>query len=387
MGSMKLVWRNLMRRPMRSLLTILSLTIAVFLICGLLTLITTINAGVKNADNRRLAVMSSTGLFVELPMKYQAAIEKIPGVEMTTKFQWFGGYYRSMKNWFAQFAVDPQNLFPMYPELRTPVDQQEAFIKDKTSCIVGDGIAAEFGWKVGDTIPILSPLHPNPENKAWEFKIAGFYHPEVANFDDRTLFFHWDYFEKTIEASGATPGVGLFSIKARPDADVPSIIAQVEDTFRDSDQLVDCVTESEFQRQFVTMFGNIPLFVGWIGSGVVLAILLASVNTMLMSMREQSAEIGILKSLGFTDGSMFGLLISQAMCLCTIGGGLGILLAWVTQKSIATALAAQFPGYAITAGTFAFAGTVTLLIGFAAGIMPAWRARELRCVEALRGAD
>jgi putative ABC transport system permease protein len=376
-----------MRRPMRSLLTILSLTIAIFLICSLRTLVTTLEAGVQNADNRRLAVMSSTGLFVELPRKYQVAIDKIPGVEMTTKFQWFGGYFRSMQNWFAQFAVDPENLFAMYPECATPKDQQEAFIKERTSCVVGDQIASELGWKVGDTVPVLSSLHPLPNNRAWEFKIAGLYHSSVPNFDNRTMFFHWDYFEQTLEANGVTSGVGLYSIKVKPGADVAAIIAQVEDTFRDSDQLVDCVTEAEFQRQFVTMFGNIPLFVSWIGSGVVLAILLASVNTMLMSMREQATDIGIMKALGFTDTAMFGQLIAQSLVLCMIGGGLGITLAYSLQSSIAVALATQFPGFAITHGTLVFATVVTLLIGIAAGVVPAWRAKDLRCVEALRGSD
>src|SRR5688572_17805942 len=165
MGSLKLVWRNLMRRPLRSILTILSLTIAIFLICGLRTLITTINAGVANADSRRLAVMSSTGLFVELPMKYQALIERIPAVEMTTKFQWFGGYYRSQKNFFGQFAIDPETLFAMYPECQVPLEQQEAFKANRASCIVGELLAADFGWKVGDTVPLIGALHPHPEDK------------------------------------------------------------------------------------------------------------------------------------------------------------------------------------------------------------------------------
>src|SRR5687767_4007344 len=155
MGSPKLVWRNLWRRPLRSLLTILSLMIAIFLICALRTLITTINAGVANADSRRLAVMSSTGLFVELPMKYQATIERVPGVEMTTKFQWFGGYYRSPKNFFAQFAIDPQTMFKMYPECKVAEAERDAFMANRTSCIVGEGIANEYHWKVGDTVPII----------------------------------------------------------------------------------------------------------------------------------------------------------------------------------------------------------------------------------------
>lgn len=387
MASFQLVWRNLMRRPLRSLLTILSLAVAIFLICGLRSLITTLNAGVAAADNRRMAVMSKTGLFVELPLKYQATLDRLPGVEMTTKFQWFGGYYRSQKNFFAQFAIDPANLFEMYPECKVSAEEQAAFLGDRTSCIIGDVLASDFGWKVGDNVPLIGALHPHPDNKAWEFRVAGIYHSSAPNFDNRTMFFHWDYFEKTLEANGVTPGVGVFSMRVAQGSDVAAIKLAVEQAFEDSEQRVACETEADFQRQFVTMFGNIPLFVGWIGGGVVLAILLASINTMLMSMREQTVEIGIQKALGFTDGAMFGLLIAQALFLCLVGGGLGIAVAALTQAPIATWMAATFPGYAITNGTFAFAALVTLLLGLAAGAVPAWRARNLRCVEALRGMD
>ncbi|MBK7645078.1 MAG: ABC transporter permease [Planctomycetes bacterium] len=198
-------------------------------------------------------------------------------------------------------------------------------------------------WKVGDTVPLIGALHPHPDDKAWEFQVAGIYHSTSPSFDNRTMFLHWDYYEETLKQGGIPPGVGVFSIRVAPGADVAQVIAEVEETFRDTEQRVDCATEAEFQRQFVTMFGNIPLFVGWIGTGVLIAILLASVNTMLMAMREQSAEIGVLKSLGFTDGSMFGLLITQSLFLAVLGGGLGIALAWFTQKPIADGLGDHVP--------------------------------------------
>ncbi len=385
MASFKLVWRNLMRRPMRSVLTILSLVVAVFLVCTLRTLITTINSGVENADNRRLAAMSAVGLFVELPQKYQAEIQKIPGVELTTKFQWFGGFYRSQKNFFAEFAIDPDTMFAMYPECQLPPEQIEAFQKNRTSCIIGEQLSKKYGWKVGDTIPLIGALHPHPDDKAWEFQVAGIYHSPVPNLDNQTMFFHWDYYEETLKEGGVVPGVGVFSIRVEKGADVPRVIADVEQAFENSDQRVDCQTEAEFQRQFVTMFGNIPLFVGWIGSGVVLAILLACINTMLMAMREQTADIGILKALGFTDGAMFSLLIAQGLLLCLLGGGLGMLLAWVTEGQVADGLGSMFPGYKIQAGTFAFAAGITVVLGLLAGVVPAWGARRLRCVQALRG--
>jgi putative ABC transport system permease protein len=201
------------------------------------------------------------------------------------------------------------------------------------------------------------------------------------------MFFRWDYFEETLKAGGVPPGVGVYSIRVAKDADVPTVIAAVNDAFRDSEQRVDCNTEAEFQRQFQTMFGNIPLFLGWIGGGVLVAILVACVNTMLMGMREQIPEIGIMKSLGFTDGAMFSLFIAQAMFLCCVGGAIGIGAASASEALFAKRIEFMFPGYAITAGTYALAIAVTLALGPLSGVVPAWRARRLRCVEALRGAE
>lgn len=385
MPPFKLVWRNLLRRPLRSVLTVLSLSIAIFLICGLRTMITTIESGVESANPRRLDVLSKSGLFVELPLSYQQKLEQVEGVEKTTKFQWFGGYFQSPKNFFAQFAVDPETMFDMYPECKVSAEEIAALRRTRTGCIIGTGLAKGYGWKIGDKVPLIGALHPHPDDKAWEFEVVGIYHSDTPSFDNRTMFFRWDYFEETLKAGGVPPGVGVYALRAAPGADVERVIADVEERFRDSEQRVDCATEAEFQRQFQTMFGNIPLFLGWIGTGVLVAILVAAINTLLMSMREQTGDIGVLKSLGFSDGAVFSLFLAQAMFLCLVGGGLGILAALLTQRPIESALEVFFPSYKVTPETLLLAGSVTLLLGPLAGLLPALRARGLRVIEAMKG--
>src|SRR5689334_9788945 len=144
MPPFQLVWRNLLRRPLRSVLTVLSLAIAIFMICSLRTMITSIESGVANASPRRLDVMSKSGLFVELPLSYQEKLNKVPGVEMSTKFQWFGGYYLSQKNFFAQFAIDPETLFEMYPECKVTAQEIDALRNTRTGCIIGSSLAKSF---------------------------------------------------------------------------------------------------------------------------------------------------------------------------------------------------------------------------------------------------
>jgi len=383
----RLVVKNLLRHPFRSLLTAGSLAVAVFLLCLLRTLVTTLNAGVEAASASRLMVQSAVSLFVELPISYQQRIASVDGIQDVVKWQWFGGYYQDPANFFAQFAIDEEVLFDVYPECALPAEERQAFLERRDACIVGDQLAREFDWKVGDTVPLIGALFPHPSGGAWEFQVVGIYHSESANFDNRTMLFRWDYFQETRELSGETPNVGVFVLKVAPGSDVSRIMADVEALYENGPQRVTCTTEAEFQRQFVSMIGNVPMFVGWIGGGVLIAILLACVNTMLMAARQQTHDVGILKALGFTDGAAFALMIAQALALCLVGGAAGLLLAVASEAPVMQLLGTFFPGFAVKAETLAFAGLVAVGLGLVSGIVPAWQFARLRCVDALRSTE
>lgn len=393
---LRLVWRNLSRHPVRSLLTLGSLVVALFLLCLLRSLVTTLESGVKDARSNRLVVQSAVSLFVEMPLAYQPRIAALEGVESTCKWQWFGGYYQSERNFFAQFAVDQDSLFDVYPEIglvdhpraagRTPAQQREEFLSVRTACIIGDALAEEFGWSVGDTIPLIGGIFPPAEGETWSFRVAGIYRPGSSSVDARTMYFRWDYFQRTLEEGPDrfTPGMGVLMLRTAPDADQQRLMADVERMFEHGPQRVQCTTEAEFQAQFVSMVGNVPFFVASIGGGVLIAILLACVNTMLMAGREQTHDVGILKALGFTDRTAFTVLIGQSLLLCALGGGLGVLAALQTEPMIARALGVMFPNYAVAPETVALGLAISVGIGLVAGIMPAWTAGRLRVVEALR---
>jgi len=275
----------------------------------------------------------------------------------------------------------------MYPECKVDPEVIPRVSAERNACIIGSTLAREFGWKVGDTVPLIGALHPHPQDIAWEFKVVGIYHSNRPNFDNRTLFFRWDYFEETLKQGGVPPAVAVFALRVVPGADVEQVIADVEEAFANSDQRVDCSTEAEFQRQFQSMFGNMPLFLAWIGGGVLIAILVACANTMLMAMREQTPDVGILKALGYTDGAMFGLFLTQSVCLCALGGGCGLLAARATQPGIAAGIEMFAPGYRVMPETYAMAAAIALGVGLLAGIAPAFLARRLSCIEAFRRAD
>lgn len=390
MEILKLVWRNLLRRKLRTFLTVASLVVAFFLLCTLRTLVTTIQAGTEAASASRLIVQSAVSLFVDLPLSYQNKIQAVPGIDRISKWQWFGGYYQEERNRFAQFAVDPEETLAIYPEMEIIAGSKEAFYSKRRGAIVGEGLVKQYGWEVGRPVQILPELFPHPDGPgvAWEFEIAAVYHPGAPNFDPNMMMFHWDYFEETVKSgSGEAPGVGTYILSLEPGADPTTVMGSVDGLFEKGPQRVQTTSESEFQKQFVSMLGNVPFFVSTIGGGVLAAILLAVVNTMLMAGREQTRDIGILKALGFTDRDAVRLLALQSMLLCIVGGGLGLGLALMTESGIAGALGSMFPGYQVRPETLVLGAVVALALGLFAGVAPAWRAARLNTVDALASGE
>ena len=386
MAPFRLIAKNLFKHPIRFLLTVASIAIAIFLLCVLQSLVVALDAGVRAAASNRLIVQSKVSLFVYLPQSYREKLQQVDGVEKVVAWNWFGGYYQDPSNFFAQFATDPDLLLDVYPEIRLIEGDAEEFLRDRQACIVGVDTARKYGIRVGDTFPIIGALFPRLDGEPWQFRVAGIYKSSKRTVDDNTLFFHYQLVQKAIESGEASgpAGVGIYVLQTKPGRDQTEIMSEVDAMFENGPQAVQSTTEAEFQAQFVSMVGNVPLFVSSIGGGVMIAILLAALNTMLMSAREQTRDVGVLKALGFSDGTMFSLLLGQSLVLCCSGGFLGILLAVGTESGMAKMLGTMFPGYEVTRGTLIEAALVTLAIGLLDGIAPALRARAIRVITALR---
>lgn len=386
MPPFQLVFKNLFKHQIRSLLTVGSIAVALFLLCVLRSLVVSLDAGVRASAINRLIVQSSVSLFVYLPESYEERLRQVDGVENICAWNWFGGYYQEQSNFFGQFATDAESLLDVYPEITVVEGSRETFVKERGACLIGKGLVERFGFAVGDTVPIVGTLFPRADGRAWDFKVAGIYESSKPNVDQSTLFFHDDYLQKTLESGEASgpEGVGLFVLKTRPGVDQTALMSEVDALFENGPQRVQTTTEAEFQAQFVSMIGNVPLFVASIGSGVMLAILLAALNTMLMAAREQTRDVGVLKALGFSDGSVFGVMLLQSMFLCGLGGFTGIALAKGLEPFMIQLLGTFFPGYEITSQTLLLTSGITLAIGLLAGIAPAWRARGLKVIDALR---
>lgn len=381
-----LIFKNLFRHWLRSVLTIASLAVAMFLLCVLQSLVVALDAGVRSASSDRLIVQSAVSLFVSMPESYQSKIKAIDGVEESIKFQWFGGFYQDPSNFFAQFAVDADRMLDVYDEMQLIEGERADFVSQRTSCLIGRGLAEKYGFELGDTIPIIGALFPRLDGTPWGFQVAGIYRSTSSNVDENTLYFHFDYLRESLEGGGASgpEGVGVFVLKTAPGVDQVPIMSTVDELFENGPQRVQTTTEAEFQAQFVSMVGNIPLFVSSIGGGVTLAVLLAVLNTMLMAAREQRRDVGVLKALGFTDLRCASMLMGESLLLVLLGGGLGILLARASSGPMKTVLGTMFPGYEVGQGVMLGVAALTLGIGLLAGIVPSWSARRLEVVDALR---
>ena len=380
-----LVFKNLGGRPLRTFLTLASLTVAFFLLCVLRSVLGGLEAGIKASANDRLVVQSAVSLFVSLPDSYQAKIQSVPGVEDAIRWQWFGGIYQDPSNFFAQFAVDHDRLLKVYPEIHTDEAAAQAFLEKRTACLVGTKLAQRYGFKVGDRIPLQGTIFPRFDGQPWQLDVVGIYRSSSANVDEQTMFFRYDYLDETrrAELCGGPQGAGVYVLAL--DGRAPeAVAARVDALFRHGPQAVNTTSEAEFQRQFVSMLGGVPVFLSSIGGGVLFAILLAVLNTMLMAGRERTHDFGVLKALGFQASVVFMLLLLESVGLCLIGGAIGISLAVGSQAAVGNAISLVLPTYEVAQETQLLALGAAAVIGLVAGVLPGLRAAQLEVVEALR---
>jgi putative ABC transport system permease protein len=384
---LRLLFKNLLRHPVRAVLTALSVTVAVFLMCFLHAGVAGLTRTIEAASQSRLFVQSAVSLFVDLPIAYQQKIAQVPGVDAICKWQWFGGRYEQDKSgFFAQFGIDADTFLPSYPEIELAEGSIERFRSERTACLVGIDLVSKYGWQVGQTVPITGTIFSRTDGKPWEFTIAGTYRSTKPSIDQQTLYFHFDYLDESLQDGGAVGprGVGVYMLRLAPGADAVTVMQGVDALFENGPQRVQTTTEGEFSRQFISMLGDVPTLLQLIGSAVLFAIFFAVLNTMLMSGREKTREVGMLKALGFRDGTVGAMLVGESLLICGLGALLGIAITKALDAPFQRAMGAQLPGFAFDTSTLLFGTGISLALGLLAGVAPAVRATRLTAIQALR---
>jgi putative ABC transport system permease protein len=371
---------NLGRHKRRTVLTILSVALALFLFASLRTVITTLGAAAQFGSARRLVTTNATGFVLPLPVAYANRLAAVPGVEKVTWANWFGGRYGDGKRFFATFAVDAASYLDMYPEMSVPADQLQAFLQDKGSALIGARLVDLFGWQVGQNVTIQGTIFPGD----WTFTVRGVYTPTDPAINDDALMFHYSYLDERIGRPGLA-GWYILQID-RPD-NAAQIAKTIDDQFRNSPFPTKSGTEQAFNASFATMWGNIGLLMDTIGLAVVFAILLVTANAMMMSARERTRELAVLKTIGFTDRLLFGLVLAESGLITVTGAVLGLGAAKALYRTTNFNAAGFLPGFDVTWTTMAVGGLIALVLMLASGIIPAVQAARLPVVTALRSVE
>jgi putative ABC transport system permease protein len=288
--------------------------------------VTTIAAAASFGSARRLVSTNATGIVFTLPIAYANRLQAVPGVESVTWANWFGGRYGDGKRFFATFAVDPKTYLEMYPEMIIPPDQKEAFLRERTAALVGKHLMEAFGWKLGQNVTEQGTIFPGD----WTFTIRAVYVPTDPAIGEDALVFHHEYMEERLGRPGQA---GWYILKIDKTENAPTIAKTIDDMFKNSSFATKTGTEQAFNASFATMWGNVSLLMGTIGTAVVFAILLVTANAMMMSARERTREVAVLKTIGFRDTTLFGVVMLEAGVIAVTGAVIGLGGAKLLYKS------------------------------------------------------
>jgi len=377
-----LIWKNAWRKKIRTSLTILSVFVAFLLFALLSAFGYAFKVGEEAADAERLITIDKISLINLLPIAYQNRIAATEGVHSVTHSTWFGGFYQEQRNQFPQFPVAPHEYFAMYPELRLPEGQFEAWTKNRTGAVVGQALAETFGWEVGDRVPIQATIWTKSDGgRTWEFDIDGIFTNDDPRGNTSLFLFHYDYFD---EARAFGQGlVGWYVLRVEPGASPVDVRSAVDVQFENSRNQTETSTEAAFAQSFAKQYGNITLIVSLVLGAVFFTLLLVSGNTMSQSVRERISELAVLKTLGFEDRTVLGIVLSESILIMLIGGLLGIGVGWVLVQGVSQQAGAFLPGIYFSPTAVLTSISIMVGAGIVAGIFPALHAMRLSIIDAL----
>lgn len=384
MKYLPIVWRNLMRRKVRTIFTLLSIFVAFLLFGYLMAVRSAFNMGIDLAGADRMMVLNKISIIMPLPYSYGERLKTLDGVKQVTYANWFGGYYQETKNQFPNMAVDAATWMDMYPEFTLPEDQRKAWLADREGAIVGSVTAQRFGWKIGDRVPLQATIFSRPDRRAWEFNIRGIYDSPVKGTDKTQLFFHWEFLNEVVKDTRFGNQVGWYVIKVNDPDQSPAIAKKIDTMFANAPTETKTDSEKNFIAGWAKQIGNISLITQFIAAAALFMMLLVTANAMAQSIRERTNELAVLKTLGFGDGKVLGLVLLESCVLAVVGGVAGLGLAWVLVTVIGDPTGAFLPQFLLPPRDLVIGMIMVVALGFATGAVPALQASRLRIVDALR---
>jgi putative ABC transport system permease protein len=379
---LRLALRNLFRHKLRTSLTALGIVIAIVAFALLRTVVDAWYAGAEATSANRLITRNAISLIFPLPISYANRIRQIDGITGLSYSNWFGGVYIDERNFFPQFAIEPKSYLELYPEFILSETEKTAFIKDRKGAIAGRKLAEEYGWKIGDVIPLRGTIYSG----SWSFVLRGIYRGAERKTDETLFLFHWDNLNETLKKTDPSRAerVGVFVLRIDRGGRAAELSDAVDRLFENS--LAETLTETEeaFQLGFVAMTEAILVAIKIVSFVVIAIIMAVMANTMAMSTRERRREYATLKAVGFGSRYLLALILGESLALSIGSGILGILAAFPAAGILATKFGTLFPVFEISSRTIQFGLFASCLIGLTAAVFPAWRVITFPVSEGLR---
>jgi putative ABC transport system permease protein len=384
MKFLPLVWRNLWRRKIRTIFTLLSIFIAFLLFGLLMTIRATFSLGVDIAGLDRLMVIHKISIIMPLPVSYQSRLQAVPGVETVTHNTWFGGQYQDPSNFFATIAVEPEKYFGMYPEVHLPPEQMQAWLADRQGAVVGVDLARRFEWKMGDRIPLKGTIYRTKAGSdTWEFNIVGIYDAEPG-FDTSQFFFRYDFLDEARDIGEGS--IGWYVVKIENASRSKEIGATFDEMFANSPAETKTTTEKGFIDGFAKQVGDIGSIMIAILVAVLFTILLVAGNTMAQAVRERTSELAVLKTLGFSNVRILTLVLVESVFVAVVGGGLGLGLAWAIVFFVGDPTGGFLSPFYLPSRDVVVGIGLMAAVGVVSGLLPAVGAMRIKITDALRKA-
>ncbi|MCU6433825.1 FtsX-like permease family protein [Undibacterium sp. Jales W-56] len=379
---LKLLLKNAFRHRLRTLLTMVGLVVAICAFGLLRTIVDAWYAGVEGTSSTRLVTRNSISLTFPLPLSYAERLRNVEGVTGLSWSNWFGGVYITERNFFPQFAVEPASYLALYPEYVLKDEEKKAFILDRQGAIVGRKLANQYGWKIGDQIPIRGTIYPG----TWTFTLRGIWDGVDAKTDESQLLFHWQFLSESVRkrlGKGAD-FVGVYIVRINEPNNAPLVSERLDALFKNS--LAETLTETEkaFQLGFVSMSEAILVAINAVSIVIVIIIMAVMANTMMMTARERLAEYATLKALGFSPGFVVKLLFGESLVIALIGGAAGLFVTLPIANAFAKAVGTLFPVFVVSQTTMLLQLAASIVVGVAAAAWPAWKMSRIDIVNGLR---
>lgn len=378
------VFSNLRRRPLRVVFTLGSIIIA-FLLFGLMQALSNGLAGSINlAGADRLMTLNKISVIQPIPYAYLQRIRATPGVKYAVPFSWIGGMYKDERQQQPVQATDPESFLSVYPEIVLDAKARSAFLTDRRAAIIGPTLATRLGIKAGDRVPIRSAFYKTKDGtNSWELNVVAVYDVAANGSADKgSLFFNYEYFNESV--TFGRDNVSWIALKLNDAGQAESISKRVDAMFANSSTETLTSTEKAMAKRWAGQIGDIGAILTWVTTAVFFTMLLVIANTMAQSVRERTNELGVLKTLGFNNGRVLGLVLAESLALTVLGGLIGLFLATGLVAGIGPTIRQYLPVFKVDQQIVTLSIVLMIVLGFAAGVWPATQAMRLKITEALR---